>query len=297
VLSACTTADGSFSLHSGFFDEDFHSSEGALDEANFKFVRPSQLERFNNSCQLRVLDVCFGMGYNTAALLTSLRSDSSPTLECWALELDHRPLEIAVAEPEFLALWPEPVQQALLALSERGCWHDLVQRQSVRMLWGDARQQLGQVPNHLRFDLIFLDAFSPGKCPQLWSVEFLRQLAEWLAPGGRLLTYCRAAAVRNSLLDAGLELRSLLPKPGMGSGWSSGTLAFRPSGQHQLDPTGPGWSGLSAMEQEHLLTRAGVPYRDPTGQESAALILKRRADEQASVDRLSTSAWQRKWKT
>ena len=73
-------------------------------------------------------------------------------------------------------------------------------------------------------------------------------------------------------------------------------MALRPNEYEQYSPDiGPGWRGLSVMEEEHLLTRAGVPYRDPTGTDTAALILKRRQQEQAFVDLPSTSAWQRKW--
>ena len=44
---------------------------------------------------------------------------------------------------------------------------------------GDARQELGRLPATLArsCDLVFLDAFSPGRCPQLWTQEFLGALA------------------------------------------------------------------------------------------------------------------------
>ena len=297
MLSTRFTADGSFSLHSDSFAESFHSSCGALEEANSKFVLPAQLDRFPSGRCLRVLDVCFGLGYNTAALMAALPNVGGPNLQCWALELDRAPLRLALAEPSFIALWPEHVVACLGALSAEGYWQDLRRQQSVQMLWGDARQQLQYMPKDLRLDLILLDAFSPGKCPQLWSREFIQSLAALLAPGGRLLTYCRAAAVRTSLRHAGLELRSLLPKPLEGAGWSSGTLAWSPNAGDQLiSETSPVWRGLSLMEEEHLQTRAGVPYRDPSGTDAAAAILKRRQQEQALSDRPSTSAWQRKWK-
>ena len=297
MLSARFTADGSFSLHSHSFAESFHSSCGALEEANSKFVLPAQLDRFPNDSCLRVLDVCFGLGYNTAALLAALPKVGGPALECWGLELDRSPLQLALAEPRFKALWPDHVVACLEAVSIQGCWQDASRHKSVQMLWGDARQQLRHLPTGLRLDLILLDAFSPGKCPQLWSEEFLQSLADLLAPGGRLLTYCRAAAVRSSLRHAGLELRSLLPKPGEGAGWSSGTMALRPSNDddRHFPEIGAGWRCLSVMEEEHLLTRAGVPYRDTSGTDTAALILKRRQQEQALGHRPSTSSWQRKW--
>ena len=296
MLSVRFTADGSFSLHSDSFAESFHSSDGALEEANSKFVLPAPLDRFPDGRDLRVLDVCFGLGYNTAALMSALPHRGSPSLQCWGLELDQSPLRLALAEPTFQALWPPHVVACLGALSAEGCWQDSDRQQSVQMLWGDARQQLQNLPKDLQLDLILLDAFSPGKCPQLWSEEFLQSLASLLAPGGRLLTYCRAAAVRNSLRHAGLELRSLLPKAGEKSGWSSGTVALCSKDRDQTPPEmGPGWCGLSVMEEEHLQTRAGVPYRDPSGTDLAASILKRRQQEQALSHRPSTSAWQRKW--
>ena len=66
------TADGSFSLHSAQFGEAFHNSAGALNEAQAKFVRPAQLERFQGDRPLAILDVCVGLGYNSAAVLEAL---------------------------------------------------------------------------------------------------------------------------------------------------------------------------------------------------------------------------------
>ena len=92
ALSALQTADGSLSLHSERFDEAFHSSwGGALAEAEAKFVRPAQLERFCEAGSLRVLDVCVGLGYNSAALLNALPKQNAPALQWWGLELDHDP--------------------------------------------------------------------------------------------------------------------------------------------------------------------------------------------------------------
>ena len=64
-----------------------------------------------------------------------------------------------------------------------------------------------------RCDLVLLDAFSPQRCPQLWSLEFLEQLVRLLRPDGRLLTYSSAAAVGRCLQGLGLELRAIRPPP------------------------------------------------------------------------------------
>ena len=58
---------------------------------------------------------------------------------------------------------------------------------------------------------------------------------------------------------------------------------------------GPGWRPLSAMEWEHLETRAAVPFRDPQGNATADAILERRRDEQEHCGYEPTNAWQRRW--
>ena len=58
---------------------------------------------------------------------------------------------------------------------------------------------------------------------------------------------------------------------------------------------GPGWRPLSAMEWEHLETRAAVPFRDPQGNATADAILEGRRDEQERCGYEPTNAWQRRW--
>ena len=293
-LRVLKTDDGSLSLHSDHFDEAFHSSAGALAEAEAKFVRPAELERFSQTDELTVLDVCFGLGYNSAALMTALPDISPPRMLWWGLELDQRPLTRALDHKPFCDLWPSAVLNRLQQLQLTGSWNDPAGQGT--MAWGDARLTLKALPSSCQPNLILLDAFSPSRCPQLWSEEFLSGLADRLAPGGRLLTYCRAAAVRNSLRGAGLELRSLLPAAHPRIEWSAGTMAAKPSISHQLATVGPGWTALSVMEEEHLQTRASVPYRDPGGDDEAGVIHRRRELEQECCDLESTSAWQRRWR-
>jgi hypothetical protein len=286
-LQAFPTADGSFSLHSVHFGEAFHNSAGALNEARAKFVEPAELDRFVGGEPLRILDVCVGLGYNTAAVLGSLPTPA-PAVRWWGLELDRRPLELALSQPRFQALWSKDVLHKLAAIRDQGGWS--TPGDEGKQLWGDAREMLSTIPEAVRFDLILHDAFSPQRCPELWSEEFLGALAQRLAPGGRLLTYSRAAAIRGSLKRAGLTLRSLPPAPGERTGWSSGTVAFK------QDKSAVGCRRLSAMEQEHLLTRAAVPFRDPDQRDLAAVILERRRREQLHCGLEATNSWQRRWR-
>ena len=63
------TEDGSIGLYS-YADKDvYHSKYGALTEAWEKFILPSGLKH-NNKDEIKVLDVCYGIGYNTKALMS-----------------------------------------------------------------------------------------------------------------------------------------------------------------------------------------------------------------------------------
>ena len=70
-LKEIKTKDGSFSLRSLFYKENFHSLKGALEETKIKFTSPSDLRRFKDK-SLNVLDICFGLGYNSASLFNDL---------------------------------------------------------------------------------------------------------------------------------------------------------------------------------------------------------------------------------
>lgn len=65
------TQDGSVGLYSYTDDDVYHSKFGALTEAWEKFVIPSGIDnKLNTTEKIRVLDVCYGVGYNTKALMS-----------------------------------------------------------------------------------------------------------------------------------------------------------------------------------------------------------------------------------
>ena len=55
------------------------------------------------------------------------------------------------------------------------------------------------------------------------------------------------------------------------------------------------WQALSQMEEEHLITRAAIPYRDPDKTDASQTILKRRKTEQSACGLEATSTWQKRW--
>ncbi|BAZ52383.1 hypothetical protein NIES4103_50440 [Nostoc sp. NIES-4103] len=305
------TADGSFTFFSQEFSESFHSHFGAKQESYCKFVAPTQLAQAAQKPVLRLLDVCYGLGYNTAAALETIWAvNPNCHVELIGLELNPSVPQAAIAHNLF-DNWNYQYTAILSQLAfKQQCQTDHL---NAKLLIGDARTSI-QLVHQLAFqaDAIFLDPFSPPQCPQLWTVEFIKLVSQCLHPDGILATYSCAAAVRTAFLLAGLVIGSTPPvgrrSPGTvavhrGDGeigkwgdWEMGinkSMFFPPA---SLIPSSPASvPPLSQEENEHLLTRAAIPYRDPQLNDPAHVIVMRRRQEQQACSLEPTSRWRKRW--
>ncbi|PLZ05934.1 tRNA (5-methylaminomethyl-2-thiouridine)(34)-methyltransferase MnmD [Fischerella thermalis] len=282
------TADGSFTFFSQEFGEAFHSHYGARQESFLKFVEPTQLAlKAKYKPILRLLDVCYGLGYNTAAALQTIWSvNPNCYVEVIGLEINTAVPQSAIAHRLF-ENWNYEYTNILSQLA----YEQKVQtnRLQAMLLIGDARTTVQEVYGlGFQADAIFLDPFSPPQCPQLWTVEFIQQLTLCLQKDGILATYSCAAAVRTALLTAGLQIGSTPPVGRR----SPGTVA---ASKEKTANASLRKFSLSQAEKEHLLTRAAIPYRDPQLKDSAEAILKRRQLEQQASSLEPTSRWRKRW--
>ena len=276
------TDDGSSTFFCAEFGELFHSYHGARQEAQLKFVEPTQLSDKARQPNLRLLDICYGLGYNTAAALATIWAiNPHCCVELVGLELNPSVPQAAIAH-HLLNCWHPEYTQILTKL---GTEHQVeTERLKATLLIGDARATIGLVhQSGFRADAIFLDPFSPPNCPQLWTVEFLDRVAKCLGAFGRIATYSCAAAVRTALMAAGLQIGSTPPvgrrSPGTVASWVDTDLPLL----------------LSWQEQEHLLTRAAVPYRDPQlNDRSCRNFTYRRIEEQQVSSLEPTSHWRKR---
>lgn len=278
----CITDDGSYTFFSDEFGQTFHSKYGAKEEALFKYAIPTLLAEKASRGHLRILDICYGLGYNSAAALSIIwRSNPDCTVEIIALELD-RSVAISAIEHQLFSEWEDPIPQLLAQLAQQ----ELIRTSKLKaeLICGDARQTIQQViDREFIADAIFLDPFSPLSCPQLWTVEFIDRVAKCCADDGIISTYSCAAAGRAAMIQAGLSIAQIIPVGRK----APGTIASFDSAQ--LSP-------LSQQELEHLQTRAAIPYRDPTSTDSIAKIVSRRELEQDDCGLETTSQWKKRWR-
>ncbi|HAC63400.1 MAG TPA: hypothetical protein DCF68_07625 [Cyanothece sp. UBA12306] len=282
MLTPQLTQDGSYTFFSPEFQELFHSHSGAKQEAEEKFVKPCQLqEKARAKSSLKILDICYGLGYNSAAALDAIWSVNPQCyVELIALENDPNIPNQSVAA-QLLKQWGSDISDSLENLAQTHHVH--FPKFQAKLLLGDGRKTIQTVKSlgH-KFDAIFLDPFSPPKCPQLWTVEFLTLVTQCLHHQGHLATYSSAAAVRVALQLSGLNIA---PTRGVGRR-SPGTLASF---------NGQNLESISQQESEHLRTRAAIPYRDPSLEDSPMVIHHRRKTEQQESSQETTSQWKKRW--
>ena len=289
-----TTKDGSLSLYSCSYEEVFHDKDGALRESIAKYLIPAQIDQFITTKKIVVLDVCVGLGYNTGCILEKL-FQSNIKIEWHGLEIDQRPLNLALNETVFQKTWSPKVLHFLNCINKLGKWTEGFNEGNI--YWGDARQKIYEIQNSIKFDLILLDPFSPQKCPELWSEEFISLLTERLSINGRLITYSTAASVRASLKRAGLNIYSIIPSITDQNKWSSGTVAMKKKIEQLPFSENYQFKDLSIREIEHLATRSSIPYRDPTGKGTTREIISTRNIEQSKSQLTNTSSWRKRWNT
>lgn len=187
------TRDGSLTAYNEEFQENYHSMSGALEEAFGKHVDPLGIEP-----GMKILDFCFGFGYNSFA---ACKKESD--LDITALELDPKVIT-AIAE----VTPPDELSEQFRFFSGLKENQDLTDEKGnrIQLILGDALKTVKELPKE-RFDRIYFDPFSPKKAPHMWTVELFRELHSVLKTGGKLSTYSCARVTRENLTQAGFDVQ------------------------------------------------------------------------------------------
>ena len=190
--------DGTNTLYSKEFDEPYHSTkDGALHESLEKHVKPA-LALTKNKKQLTILDICFGLGYNTFATLYYIKKQKLSTkVHILSPEFDEgliRSLNTFEYPPEF-----ENIKHIIKAISQDLYYED--EQFKIEILLGDARKSMPKIKE--KIDIIYQDAFSPAHNPLLWTTEYFKDVRAICEEDALLTTYSTAAAIRLGLYENG----------------------------------------------------------------------------------------------
>lgn len=261
------TQDGSWTCFNEQVGEHYHNLHGAYSEAISIYIHPMEMAGYlAKTSHIRVVDPFFGLGYNSLACIShflQLRATQFPEARLTLVAFER--------DPQILAQIPQAIRNSgqddlkqFLPHFEHNIYYqthgDPSREIKTKLKWeplgidfrlyvGDTRQMTQSLPDGA-FDVVFHDAFSPRKQPELWTTQLFCQYARILSPSaGRVLTYSAASPVRNAFLDAGFSVYPL-----HSSNFKSGTLASKV-------PL-PAFTPLSPLEQALLSCKSGLPYED-----------------------------------
>jgi len=200
------TQDGSITFFNDKVKDYYHSKSGAVTEAREKYVNALKVKPSNV-----IFDICFGIGYNTAAALEK----GPATIHCFEndKEILHKILNLNAPFKNY-SLIKEFVKSFL-----KGNNTFIKDDITLIMHFGDVRLKIKGI--NQKADYVFFDAFSPSKQPELWTEQFFKDIKSKMNDNAKLATYSCANWIRKNMQNAGFTVQD---GPIIGR-YSPGTIA------------------------------------------------------------------------
>lgn len=199
------TEDGSQTIYLPAMDEHYHSTHGAINESLHIYIGQGLFQ--TQKKEISILEIGFGTGLN--AFLTY----------CYGLQkgmainycsLEKYPLQ----EKEFTRLsYPDHLfteHKDVFYRMHTAPWNTEVSiSEHFKLVKLEADLLTFQFDELPRFDLVYYDAFAPGKQPEMWSDQILHKVAQTVKPEGIMVTYCAKGTVRRAWSGAGFAMERI----------------------------------------------------------------------------------------
>lgn len=202
------TSDGSHTLFVPEIDECYHSSHGAIQESQHIFIEAGLKQCAK--LEIKVLEIGFGTGLN--AFLTLIEAEKAQTQIHYA-SLELFPVEIEKALQLNYADGYSTEFRNHFELLQTSPWNTIVQISPYVSL-EKVEADFTTIEFSDMYDVIYFDAFSPEKQPEMWSQEQFEKIAKQCNPGAILTTYCAKGIVRRAMQAAGFLVERLPGPPG-----------------------------------------------------------------------------------
>lgn len=196
-LSIIKTEDGSESLFSEIFNESYHSINGAMSESMYVFIGAGL--NFIPKKEISIFEVGFGSGLN--ALLTYDAAEKRN------LEIDYTSIEFYPVEKELYEKIVVEKKELFLLLHESK-WNAEIKISAFFRLT-KINDNFTNYNHQKKYDLVYFDAFSFDKQPEMWSEEVFVKLFANMNANGILVTYSAKGIVKQNLKKAGFEVQRL----------------------------------------------------------------------------------------
>ncbi len=193
-LNSVVLEDGSITVWDKKYKDYYHPKSGAYKSAKELFIKNSLLEKLLEQRDTKLLDIGFGMGYNT---LEALKIKKTHKLFITALDKNRLIQRYAIEKFELGELH----KTLLTSTYKTGSYDD--EFNSVKFIVDDARSSLLTLED--KYDVIFLDPFTHNLNPSLITKEFILELTKVLEKDGVIICSTSNDMVKTAMSKAGLK--------------------------------------------------------------------------------------------
>ncbi|AXX91216.1 hypothetical protein CPU12_12335 [Malaciobacter molluscorum LMG 25693] len=205
-MNSIQTEDGSNTLFSSKYNQHYHNiNDGAIFETLTKHVIPAFMFH-NDKEELNILDICFGLGYNTLATIYYIKKNNLKTkVKIYSPELNK---ELIDSLKKFS--YPNEFKELSNIINElSNKYHYEDEDITIFIYIGNAREYLKNL--NVKFDIIYQDAFSSDVNKELWTKEYFDLLFKLSYKNTIITTYAVATPVRLSMNEAGFIIYQYRP--------------------------------------------------------------------------------------
>tara|TARA_B100001741_G_scaffold290936_1_gene270773 strand:- start:21 stop:677 length:657 start_codon:yes stop_codon:yes gene_type:complete len=201
-LELVKTIDGSNSLKNLIINDSYHSKYGAINESKHIFIN-NGLKRISKK-KIRVLEIGFGTGLN--ALLTQLYCDKKEKKITYHT-IDNLPLKEEIYSS--LNYCDQlKIDKNIFLKIHSSLWENEIELSNFFVL-KKMKYDFTKILFNEKYDLIYFDAFSPSKQPEMWTLNNFKKLYDCLNTNGVLITYSSKGDVKRIMKKVGFNISSV----------------------------------------------------------------------------------------
>ena len=203
------TDDGSTTIRIPEWDENYHSTHGAIQEAKHVFIK-NGLDLFQKQDAISILEIGFGTGLN--AFITFLETINKEKVNYVGVEAYPISQE-EIEQMNYVSELDSEMYQEIFDKMHSCDWENQ-QTITENFLLTKRKLFFQDIEDKNQFDLIYFDAFGFPLQPELWSEVIFKKMYDALLPKGTLVTYACRSSIKNAMLSVGFSIEKLPGAPG-----------------------------------------------------------------------------------
>ncbi len=199
------TSDGSTSIHLPELKEQYHSKNGAIQEAYHVFVKYG-LDVFSDTATISILEIGLGTGLN--CFITYLESKKR-NLKVNYVGVEAYPVrKIEIKQLNFVSELKAQKEVAIFTQIHTSTWNKKI-RINADFELTKRQQKFEDITDKNQYNLIYFDAFGAKAQPELWTETMFQKMYDALKITGILVTYSAKGSVRRAMQTVGFVVERL----------------------------------------------------------------------------------------